>query len=163
MKRVFLIGCLGLATACATMPPATPEQREITFVEETSLKKKDAYDASLNWLAKNLGDSNFAIKVKDADAGTIITQIATECPELKVDALDFNKHTALYNLEVGTKDNKMRFAFEAVSIRTYNGVSGDYLGERAFTAREIGSAKICAERTKAAILASTAKKSATNW
>ena len=124
------------------------------FVEQTSLKQKDAYNAILTYLAKNLGDSNFAIKVKDPDAGTIVTQISFDCSDLK-GLLDPNRHNAVFNLEVGTKDDKVRFVYEAVSDRVYNGLSGQLLGEAAISSSgQMESLKTCVDRERAELLKS---------
>ena len=161
-NTILLVMILGL-TACATTP-LPQEQREFKFVEQTALKQKEAYNAALSYLAKNLGDSNFAIKVKDPETGTIITQIAVDCPELKL-FMDLNKHVAAYNLEVSTKDSKIRFVYEATEDRIYNGVSGNLMGPGAaiFRPGQADAAKVCAERNKGDILKSFGSNRNSAW
>lgn len=160
IKQTLLIGFFGIALFGCASAPLPQDQRELTYVEQTSAKQKDAYNAVLSYLAKNLGDSNFAIKVKDPESGTVITQIAFDCPELK-DFLDLNRHMPTFNLEVATKDNKARLVFEALNDRVYNAVGGALISERVISrASQVASAKTCVEREKTNILSAiSAKKS----
>lgn len=159
MKTILALALgLFLFEGCV-MAPLAKEAREFSFVEQTTVKQKDAYNSALAYLAKNLGDSNFAIKVKDPEAGSIITDIALDCPQLKNSVLDPNRHTVLYNLEVQTKDNKIRFIYEATVIRTFNGFGGRAMGEDPVSSQGAAdSAKTCAERNKADILSAIASR-----
>ncbi len=164
MKQILCsllsVGLLALS-ACAGVP-LPKEQREFHFVETTEIKQKDAYAATLSYLAKNLGDSNFAIKVKDSDSGTIVTQMIVECNELRA-FMDILGHGAEFNLEVNTKDNKIRFAYEAVSdqVSDFNGkvIRTDAVS----TPEMMATIKNCAQKSKGEIMRSIASKKDSNW
>lgn len=162
MKKTLYAISLALSLIGCATTPLPQEGREMKFVEETSLKQKDAYNLALGYLAKNLGDSNFAIKVRDPDSGTIITEIAFNCEELK-GFMDLSRHTPVFNLEVGTKDNKVRFVFEALRDRRYNPMSGQFQLEEAFsTPDKIEALRPCVQRMKAEILKQMGRKDS-NW
>ena len=162
MKKTLCVISLVLSIIGCASVPLPQEGREIKFVEETSLKQKDAYNLALGYLAKNLGDSNFAIKVKDPDSGTIITEIAFDCPELK-GFMDLSRHAPVFNLEVGTKDKRVKFVFEALKDRLYNPMSGQFQLEEAFSsADKVELVKPCVQRVKAKILKQMGRKDS-NW
>lgn len=162
MTKLSLTLVAMILTSCASAP-LPQNQREFTYVEQTSLKQRDAFNSMLAYLAKNLGDSNLAIKVRDPEAGTIITQIAFDCPELK-DFLDPNRHNPMFNLDVSMKDNKIRFVYEGMEDRTYNLMSGALIVSSPISrSSQVTALKTCTERHKAEILKSIAVKRDTNW
>lgn len=162
MKTQTIAALAVLLSACASAP-LPQSQREFSFIEQTTLKQRDAYNVILAHLAKNLGDSNLAIKVRDPESGTIITQIAFDCPELK-QFLDPNRHTPVFNLEVSTKDNRVRFVYEGIEDRIYNGMSGAPLGPAAIArADQASGLKTCTERHKAELIKALGAKRDANW
>lgn len=150
-------------SACATLPPLPPEQREFKFVEATSLSQKDAYNAALTYIAKTLGNSNFAIKVKDPEAGTIMTQIGIACPEMKSGWADAMSHTPSYNLEINTKDQKIRFVYDGYEDQIVN-VDGRHLGGAFISTQAQAEAlKTCASRHKDEMMKALLAKKSDNW
>mgnify|MGYP001562941971 CR=1 FL=1 len=150
MKKLIPLAMAVFLVSCAT--PLPKEKRELTFVETTTASKSDAYNRVLSYLAKNLGDSNAAIKVKDQENGTIITQIILPCNDFRT-FMDINPYTAEYNLEVNAKDKKVRLVYEAVAKRGHNAVSGSAFNPQPITSdSEAQAAKKCATEHKAALL-----------
>lgn len=162
-KSLLLLALPAVLTACAGVP-LPQDQREVTFVEKTTATQAQAYQRAMTYLAKNLGDSNLAIKVKDEKAGTIVTQIAIDCSDLRT-FMDLNRHVLWANLEFNAKDNKARMVFEAFEDRVYNAVGGSFIATHAISRPErVTNAKPCFDRQRAEILkAIAAGAKSDNW
>lgn len=161
IKQLTAIMCLLTMAACASAP-LPQKDREITFIEQTSLKQKDAYNAVLSYLAKNLNNSNGAIQVKDPEAGHLISQITFECNELRA-FMDLTKHEAQFNVDVSTKDNKVRLVYEALTDSVTN-IDGKPIGSRSIaSADQMSALKTCAEKNKTEIMGTLASKKDDNW
>lgn len=115
MKMIVLFCFMGLLTSCAMGTLAPSEIRKKEYIIETKVKKADAYSKALAHLAKNFGDSNDAIKVKNEGSGQIIAKGNTTCNILPGDGL--SNYSLWFNLDFQAKDNKVRFDFEDLIIK----------------------------------------------
>ena len=79
MKNLVVLIIL---SACAGY--SVLESKPTVYVENTGVVKKDAYNKALAYLAKNLGNSNYAIRLKDPDSGKIITKMSVPCNEIRL-------------------------------------------------------------------------------
>jgi hypothetical protein len=110
---ISLIACAGME-----MKKYNGEKKK-TYIETITLNKSDAYEKSMVWLAKNLGDSNQAIKVKDKELGRIVARVSYACvgfkrPDLAFgipDSTDIN-----FNVDVAIKDKKIKYELEILGF-----------------------------------------------
>ena len=111
----FIIMSLIILSSCGSAKLAPSDERRINFIEKTNLSKDENYNKSLEYLSKNLGDSNYAIKVNDKTSGTIITRASVICNNLRQFG-DTNEYSLKFNLTINSKNNKIRFLFEDLQI-----------------------------------------------
>jgi hypothetical protein len=151
--KLMLLACLFVLYSCAGYEPASKQDINTTFVEDTKLGKKDAFNKILTYLAKNLGNSNYAIQLKEQSQGKIVTKIATQCNELQA-SMDITTYTASFVLEVDVKDKKVRFNFEGDSYSQLN-IDGAVLATaNPFRTGQIEGLKKCATQLKNNIMES---------
>lgn len=89
--------------------------RTIKYQEKTSATKDQVYTSSLAYIAKNFGDSNPAIKVKDKDAGMIVTKGNIVCNSLRQAGYP-NDYSLKFNLSIKTKDNAYLMVFDDLQM-----------------------------------------------
>ncbi len=102
---LFFFGCAGLTQI-------TQEEGYFEFVEEHTLNQGDAYDASLEWMAKNYGASKEVIQLQNKETGKIIGK---GIGEYWYDALQSLKVNYNYSLTITVRDNKAKFEFQTLS------------------------------------------------
>jgi hypothetical protein len=159
MKMLLLVSVLTLASCATAMKK---EDSVFTFVETTTVDKVPAFNSALSYLAKNLGDSNYAIKIKDETNGKIITQIGTGCNELRAFA-DFSNYTVNYTLEADFKDKKVRLSLEG-NTYTQVGIDGKHVVvSEALREYQKDGVKACASKIKDGLLASLKTSTSSNW
>jgi hypothetical protein len=147
MKKLILVGVAWLVTGCAVAPLLPAEQRKAEFVDQTTATKDEAYSRALTYLAKNLGDSNHAIKLQDKGESHIVVKMNSVCPELKPASLDLNTYSIDFNLDVQTKDKKMRTSFEDLDVISSN--PQQIMGIPRISDQEtLAKAKTCADRVR---------------
>ena len=114
MKKhlIFLLLSLVLVS-CAGYEQITQEQRDKSFIETQPLDKDTAYDAVLEWLAKNFYSANNVIQLKDKDRGTIVVQAIGSYYYDILHTLVNNYH---YTLTVNIKDQKIKLDFNTNDI-----------------------------------------------
>lgn len=107
MKGTFFAFILVIAGfySCATLEPATEEQRTSQFVIEAKGKKAELYKKSLEWIATSFGSGKEVLEYKDEDSGKIIGNILTP--------FDIGLSTvhASHTMTIEIKDNKVRMTF----------------------------------------------------
>lgn len=119
MKRflVVLIGVLFVA-GCAVPPKfrdaMDQDEANITFIEDHSKKKDEAFIAANAWIAKNYKSGKDVIQMTDKETGTLIVKGAYKWavpvdPPLNTTFWD---GWVEYNLTVKVKDNKAKIDFE---------------------------------------------------
>ena len=84
---IFLLTFLALN--CASLLPK--DQREVTRIHDIKGTKKDLYDKSLEFFAKNMGNSLQAIQIKDAEREMCVQvqNLAAQLLFLSVQVCDF--------------------------------------------------------------------------
>lgn len=116
----FFLGC---ATAISR------EQRVIESVTEVNLTKDQIFDRSLDFLAKRINNSNYAVQVKDKERGKIISKLITRCQSLTEWYTMAGDYFELdLNLELIAKDKKYKLRFDDLDlyvVRIQNGNSKD--------------------------------------
>ncbi len=88
--------------SCSGYQYITQKQGTKTFIESQPLKKDNAYDAVLEWAAKNVISPDNSNQVKDKEKGIIIYQA------VRKDPLVINFH---YILSISIKDQKIKIEF----------------------------------------------------
>lgn len=143
------IAIAGISAGCATLAPS--EQRQTAFIENTTQTKATAYNRTLAYLGKNLGNSNFAIKMQDKDSGQIVTKMAIQCNHFRQggDPKDYYLAT---NLDFQAKDNRIRLAFEDMVIHDETGKPVSWAYNQITDTKKAEEAKVCLEPVKAGIL-----------
>jgi hypothetical protein len=115
MKLMTLALCTLALSGCSSMM-LKPYQGELkkTFIEETDLKKEESFERSSVWLAKNLGDSNAAIKINDAKNGRLVAKIIYACKGLKrPDVVGGEDSTPVkFDVDIAAKDKKVKYELE---------------------------------------------------
>jgi hypothetical protein len=116
---IFLLTFLALN--CASLLPK--DQREVTRIHDIKGTKKDLYDKSLEFFAKNMGNSLQAIQIKDAERGKLVINGYVNCTELN--GMRYGMSSAqniTFGIDLTIKDNKIRLIFENI-IHTSKGNS----------------------------------------
>jgi hypothetical protein len=102
--------------SCATVQIAPVKEREINQVVETKISDKEAYSAAQVFLAKNLVDSNSAIKYKDDNTKRVVSQIRLTCETKVTNWCTFTKVYADFNIDFQAKPNKFRITFDDIKL-----------------------------------------------
>lgn len=110
MKSFKLLPLL-ILVSCGSATLAPQNQRIVKFNEKASGNKSAIYTSVLGYLAKNLGDSNSAIKMQDKDSGMIITKMNIDCNVLRQFG-DVNGYYVQTNLTSKSEDNSLKLIFE---------------------------------------------------
>jgi hypothetical protein len=108
MKFTLTITAVVLASIIAYgwgAPDLLPEdQREKIYKFPTTLDKKKAFTKLAIWTAKTFSNSNEAIKLKDAELGTIVAKGILSCEALKIgNGYAKNQHLD-FTLEITVED-----------------------------------------------------------
>lgn len=149
MKYIIV---LTLVLAGCASPELAREQRKAEYVEVTGVSADAAYSATVKYLAKNLGDSNAAIKHKDEKSRQIILHGNTLCNNLRQTG-DVNDYRLQFTMDFAAKDKKARFSFEDLQMIAANGgtLGWDYL--RLTSQESVNKIKPCLEGVKSGIVA----------
>lgn len=144
MKLLISLSLIMFVTGCATT--LLPQnERVYKTVVETKINKNEAYDKTLSYLAKNLGDSHASIKVKNRDSAQIVTHTNTTCNVLR-QAGDINNYFAAYTLDFRAKDKKAQFLFEDVKIVGTSGLDVGWAYNQITSEANLKSVKPCLNR-----------------
>jgi hypothetical protein len=101
--------------SCVSLAPR--EVRQISYPISTRLLKANTHVKINEWAAKNLGDSNSAIKMNDKDTGKLIIHANVKCAEANPASAFLGNPVALwFNLTVTSQDNAVDFLFEDVIV-----------------------------------------------
>lgn len=150
VRRLLVFFAASVLFSCASAP-LPKEQREYQFVEKTNVSKSDAFQRALGYFAKNLVDSNSAIKVKDENAGRIITRIRQECDEFKAFGDLLGTWTTDFTVEFEAKDMRVRLTLEGLSYDRR-----DSMGNQATygysSEKDVAKGKVCATKLKQEIM-----------
>lgn len=107
MKSALLILALVLV-GCSGYNYITSEQAYQQEIRETTLTQKEAYNAALEWMAKNFVSSQKVIQHKNEETGIIIGQAKGT---YYYDILNTQIAYYDYTLTITTRDNKVKFEF----------------------------------------------------
>ena len=160
MKNTMLASLIVLSS-CAGYEPAQKKDLSFVFVEQTGLSKKDAFNKTLAYLAKNLGNSNYAIQLKDESQGKIVTKIANGCNQMQA-SMDLTTYTASYVLEADIKDKKVKLNFEADTFSQINIDGSVMTANGSYRSGHLEALKACATELKNEIIAALGKTEE-NW
>ncbi len=163
-KNLALAALVGLSS-CTTAQLLPTDQRQVAFVDQTSVKKAEAYKRALAYLSKTYKDANHAIKVRDESGGQIVADGNVECDAFKGGALDGAIYTLKFNLDFQAKDNKVRTSFENLEVTTPSG--GGMIvnaGSQISGPEGLAKAKACVEPVRAALAKAVASEAVgSNW
>ena len=148
-STMFALALALLTTSCASLAPA--EQRKTQWVETTTQTKATAYNRTLAYLSKNLGDSNHAVKMKDADSGQIIAHMNVTCNQFRQGG-DPHDYNLAFNLDFQAKDNRVRMTFEDMTMLDKNGAAVGWAYNQITDAKKAEDAKVCLAPVKEGIL-----------
>lgn len=116
MKKTILISLMvAFVVGCSGLSQITQEEGYFEYVEGHTLNQSDAYDATLEWMAKNYGASKEVIQLQNKEAGKIIGK---GIGEYWYDALQSLKVNYNYSLTITVRDNKTKFEFQTLSGET---------------------------------------------
>lgn len=158
MRLLTIVFLLMLASCASNL---TKEEASTTFIEKTVLNKDEAYNKILAYLAKNLKDSNVAIKLKDKDSGKIISRYGIECNELRAFA-DITSYVAYYTLEIDVKESKIKIEATGEAYSQFN-INGSIISANSpMHSGHKDGAKKCAIKIKDYLLGALTS-SQSNW
>jgi len=100
-----------ILVSCGSATLAPQNQRIVKFNEKVTGNKSAIYTSVLGYLAKNLGDSNSAIKMQDKDSGMIITKMNVDCNVFRQFG-DVNSYFVQTNLTAKAEENNLKLSFE---------------------------------------------------
>lgn len=110
MKAIPIL-LLILMVACSSYEMMQDNQRYVNFIEEINKPDDTAYDATLEWMAKNFVDSKEVIQIKDKETHHINATA--------IGGLDAGLGITLgfyYNLDIKIKNGKIKFDFTTNTI-----------------------------------------------
>jgi hypothetical protein len=111
---VTILFSLMVLSSCATLAPA--QDRTASFQIKTSLTKAVAHSKINEWAAKNLGDSNSAIKMNDKEAGKLVMHANVSCAEANPASAYIGKPVDLwFNFTSTSNDNVVGLQFEDIA------------------------------------------------
>ena len=161
MTRILLAVSLMLTFAgCASLAPR--EQRQLQFVENTTAPKATAYNRAMGYIAKNFGNSNVAIRMKDEASGQIILKGNVACNEMRQFG-DTNDYFLGFNLDFQAKDNKVRFLFEDLEMLKKDGTSVPFANNQLTSAGDTEKVKPCIEPVRSGMLKAINNTGNDNW
>ncbi len=114
MKVLLYILFLASFISCATgiIPK---EERQLTFVKETSQKKEVNHSKAMEYFSKTFQDISSTLKRNDLASQTIILKGNIACNLFRQTG-DINDYSLHFILTVDSKDKKIRFLFEDLFI-----------------------------------------------
>ncbi len=113
MKKILLVLVLAGSVTCISV--AKIEDRQTQVIHETTIKKNEAYDRGLIWIAKRAGNSNYSIKIQDKNEGRIIARVSTACRPLNGLTSNITMATKVdFNIDYTAKDGKVRIIFDDI-------------------------------------------------
>jgi hypothetical protein len=160
MKKLLILPFL-FFVSCAT--PLTKKEASFVYIEKTGLSAESAYNMTLAYLAKSLGNSNKAIQLKDPKKHKFISQIAIECNDVKNGMLDIASYTTSFTIEADFKDKRARISLSGDSYNSTN-IDGSYIAVKApFKSHQKEGLKLCADKLKAQVIESLKVSNNSNW
>lgn len=126
LRNIFILVMASTLVSCASMQLKPFKDTKATFIEETDRSKSDAFERTAVWLAKNLGDSNSAIKINDTSSGRLVAKITFPCKGLKrPDVIPNIASTDVqFNVDVAFKDKKVKYELEMLGFTRNLGAYG---------------------------------------
>lgn len=162
MKNLILLLIPVLLSGCADAVMAPSADRKVEFIEPTKATQIDAYKKTVAFLAKNLGDSNRAVKMKDDAAFQIVSQVSVPCNIFRQTG-DPNDYSLRSSLDFQAKDKRVRMAFEDLTIVNQSGKPFEYAYNQITTQAQAERAKECLRPLKDDILKSFDAPAAKDW
>lgn len=159
--KLLLILSLIFLTSCAT--PLTKKEASFIYVEKTSLSAENAYNMTLAYLAKSLGNSNRAIQLKDPKKHKVISQIGIACNDVKNGFMDIATYTTYFTIEADFKNKKVRLSLSGDTYTSTNIDGSIIAGSSPFKAHQKEGLKKCADQLKSQLLAALKTSSNSNW
>ncbi|MCW7460184.1 DUF4468 domain-containing protein [Leptospira bandrabouensis] len=126
MNRIVFFLTSVMIFSCASLLPR--EERKVEKIYTTNLTKKQIYDRSLVYFAKSLGNSNFAIQIKDESNGRIVSQVSYDCKKYRT-FYALNRVTANFNIDLTAKDSKYRIIFDDIRLNIYSDNGPQFINE----------------------------------
>lgn len=118
-----LITFIALFVSCGSFAQNKPLTYS-TVLQADSLTKTQIFDKALVWCAEVFENSNFAIRVKERDAGLIAgaayMAIKYMVPRKKDSTIGFMFYKYYFDWKIEAKDGKARFSIENVETETSN-------------------------------------------
>lgn len=114
----YLLVIILMCSCGSTQPILASSETKQVFTEKTSATAKEGYSSALSYLARNLGDSNYAIRMKDFESKKIVTKIGLSCNELN-DSMFKYTYTAHFTVEASFKDNSVKITVYAENYTKY--------------------------------------------
>ncbi|TGK36203.1 DUF4468 domain-containing protein [Leptospira gomenensis] len=118
MKLLILLSGLFIFTNCVSLAPR--EERSISTIFETGVKKGDAYQRALIYLAKSLNNGNLAIQVRDESQGRIVSLAQIKCNSYKRWKYPMNQVWVDFNIDFTAKDQKARIIFDDIVLGLFD-------------------------------------------
>ncbi len=160
MKKLLILPLL-FFVSCAS--PLTQKEKSFTYVEKTNLSAESGYDMILAFLAKNLGDSNRAIQLKDPKKHKVISQVVFDCNHVKNGMLDIASYTTAFTIEADFKNKKVRLSLSGDSFTSSN-INGSYNTVKGlFKSHQKDGLKLCADDLKNKVMASLKTSNNSDW
>lgn len=150
MKNLFYLALIFLVS-CSAATLAPNNVRTVKYQERTSVTKGQAYTSSLAYIAKNFGDSNHAIKVKDKDAGMIVTKGNIICNSLRQSG-DPNDYSLRFNLSIKANDNTYHLIFDDLQMLNEQGLPVRWEYNQITDGEKVSKVKPCLEPIRSGLI-----------
>lgn len=141
---IFLVSC-----SAATLAPKNV--RAIKYKERTSVSQNQAYTASLAYIAKNFGDANHAIKVKDKDAGMIVSKGNIVCNVLRQSG-DPKDYSLKFNMSIKAIDHAYSLVFDDLQMLDDQGLPVRWEYNQITDSGKVSKVKSCLEPLRQGLL-----------
>lgn len=143
----LMFPALVLLFSCSAATLAPNSTRTIKYQERTQASKDEAYNSSLAYIAKNFGDSNHAIKMKDKDAGMIISKGNIICNALRQSG-DVNDYSLRFNMSIRAKNNSYSLVFDGLEMLDERGIPVRWEYNQITDETKVSKIKVCLDPIK---------------
>lgn len=159
--KFLLIFPLFFLASCAS--PLTKKESSFVYVVKTSLSAESAYNMTLAYLAKSLGNSNRAIQLKDPKKHKIISQIGIACDDVKNGFMDIVSYMTYFTIEADFKNKRARLSLSGDTYTSTN-IDGSIVAVNSpFKSHQKEGLKKCADQLKDKLLAALKTSGNSNW
>lgn len=140
MKSLIILAVFFSASCASNLLPAN--QRQSEEIVSTGMSKKEAYNSALVSIAKNFGNSEEVIKLKDKEAGTIVLKGNIPCNIFRQTG-DINQYSLEFTLSIMLKDQKAKLFYEDMKMVSDTGSEISWAYNQLSSQEKVQKSKAC--------------------